>query len=167
MKTIIEYLFNVLNEELKCMDEAKRVLKEKEKALVKNDIDALEKIVMREREIFIAMRDMEESRKSVIELFLSKQGIEKENVNLFEIADLVGGDWKKRILDLRKKLRIKVIEINRINKKCALLLKKSIELADFSIKLLTGAYGEKTFYDKKGKKLENKQGKRLVVDYNA
>ena len=167
MKTVIDYLLKVLNEELNFMDSIIELLKQKEKALIKNDVEQLESVVSREREYFISMRDMEESRKSIIELLLSKKGIDKKNITLGELAEYVDKEDKFRITDIRKKMRQKVLIINKLNKRCAVLLRKSIELADFSIRLLTGVYNEKPVYGKDGKKVENKTGKKLVVDYKV
>jgi len=167
MKNIIAYLMRVLQGEIKHLDNTLHLLKEKEKVLIKNNLNKLEEIVLKERELFIALRDIEDSRKSVVELFAERYGMQEKVVNLSRIAEVIGGKEGRQLEFLKKKLGDLIAAINRQNEKCAALLRKSIELTDFSIKLLSGVITSKKTYKKTGIVESETTSKKIILDYKA
>ena len=143
------------------------MLKQKEKMLIKNDTKGLEEVIHNEREMFIALRDIEDSRRSIIELFVSRYNIKEKVVNLSRIAELIGGDEGSKLEELRGRINVLINTINRQNEKCAVLLRKSIELTDFSIRLLSGALHSKKTYSKKGIIGNEMTSKKIILDYKA
>ena len=167
MKNIFAYLMKVLEGEIMHLENTLGLLKEKEKVLIKNNLSKLEEIVLKEREYFIALRDIEDSRKSVVELFAERYGMREKVINISRIAEVVGGREGRQLELLRKKLGDLIASINRQNEKCAALLRKSIELTDFSIKLLSGALTSKKTYKKTGIVENEMTRKKIILDYKA
>lgn len=167
MTNIIQYLMKVLQGEIMHLEKTLSLLKQKEKVLIKNDMKKLEEVIHNERELFIALRDIEDSRKSIIDLFVTRYGIKEKVVNLSRVAEIIGGREAAELERLRESISGLIKSINRQNEKCAALLRKSIELTDFSIRLLSGALNSKKTYSKKGIVGNEMMSKKIILDYKA
>ena len=167
MKNIILYLNRVLEGEILHLEKTLKLFTEKEKVLIKNDLKKLEDIVLKERELFMTLRDIEDSRKSVVELFAERYGLKESVINLSRIAEVVGEQEGLMLECSRTKINALIKAVNIQNGKCAALLRKSIELADFSIKLLSGTLTSKKTYDKTGIVGSKVPTKKIILDYKA
>ncbi|MCK5708283.1 MAG: flagellar protein FlgN [Candidatus Aureabacteria bacterium] len=167
MKTIVLYLLRVLDEEAKHLEKTLKLLKEKEKVLIKNDLNKLEKIIASERELFIVFRDIEDSRKSIVQLFAERYGMEEDVCNISRIAEMTDDAFSSKLEESRGKINLLVEKINVQNEKCAALLRKSIELTNFSLKLIAGVARDKETYGRKGIVDNTLSNKKIILDYKA
>jgi flagellar biosynthesis/type III secretory pathway chaperone len=167
MKGIFQYLTRVLNDETEHLNRILALLREKEKALIGNDLEKLEGVIRREKEFFVEFRDFEESRRSIVQLFGNHYGLKEKVINLSTIAEMMGGKEGRELEGLRSRINGLIQDINRQNEKCAALLRKSIELTDYTIKLLSGAISGKRTYSKSGAVGDDFMNKKIILDYKA
>ena len=167
MKNIIAYLMKVLNDESRHLTKTNELLKRKEQVLIKNDMKQLEEIVLKERELFLGLRDLEESRKSIVELFTTRYGLKEKVVNLSRVAEILGGRESHELEKMKDRINEQIKTINRQNEKCAFLLRKSIELTDFSIKLLSGSISKQKTYSRNGIVGNEVSRNKIILDYKA
>ena len=168
MEAPVNYLLRILNVEIQHAERIFLLLKEKEEVLIHNDVKMFFEIVKREHEYFVKSKELEESRKAVVEVIAKKLGISIEKITLQLLAQKLHKQFSSLILNIREKLKEILLKIERQNKKCELLIKKTREIIAYSIELLAGKnrFLEKRIYNRKSTR-ENHIPLKTFIDHKG
>jgi len=139
MEASVNYLLSVLQREISHLDLILDFLFEKENALIKNEMSMIQRVVLKEHEYFVKSRDLELTRISVVEVIAKKLGLKSANLSLKQLSEKLGAGTSERLRECRRQLRERIDRINVQNRKCELLLKKSIEMVNYSMNLISGS----------------------------
>jgi len=164
MDSSVNYLIRIIDSEVKHSMYILDFLREKEQILIKNETSSLKSFLEREHSFFVKSKELEASRFSVLEVIARKFNINKHHVSLHDIITHVNASLAKKIKDLKIRLRDILLKVEAQNKKCELLIKKSMEIIDFSISLMSQSLNSniKTIYDKDCRRINGSLTTRLV-----
>ncbi|MGI6566599.1 MAG: flagellar protein FlgN [Firmicutes bacterium] len=129
----------------------------KQRALVDDDLPALEEAVAREAELLREFEQQEAQRWSCLEEIekkLADAGFVKDDgtaLTLQDVADALPDEDRTRLLSQGEKLREAISRVQAVNLLNADLLRHSLTLTNYYLSLLTGDTGQTT-YGQPGKK---------------
>lgn len=144
MDATFNYLNSVLQNELRHLTQISEFLKEKEIALIQNNRDQIRQMTLKEHSLFVKTKDLEVSRMSILEIVAKRLNLPLKEINLKTIINHVDAEYKTVFEKIHLLLRQMVDKIKHQNKKCEMLLKKSILLVKHSIGLMRGNFQHKT-----------------------
>jgi len=164
MDSSVNYLIRIINSEVKHSMYVLDFLREKEKMLINNESSALKTFLKKEHSFFVKSKELEASRFSVLEVIARKFNINKDKISLQDIIGHVNSSLAKKIQDLRIRLREVLLKVQAQNQKCELLIKKSMEIINFSMSLMSKSLNAhaKTIYDKNCRRITGSLSTRLV-----
>lgn len=110
-----EKLYIILSEELELYNEFIDIEQKKYDAIVKDDINSINKIVSQEQAYFLKLKGLELKREQIFSDSLYK------DKTLKEIIEYTDGDQNKKFIELHKKISSTLIDFKRINAQCQIL----------------------------------------------
>lgn len=144
MDATLNYLNSVLQNELKHLTQIFEFLKEKEMALIKNDSGQIKQMALKEHSLFVKSKDLEVSRISIMEIVAKRLNLPSKQANLKILIKHIDEE-SKIVFEKMHHLLLQIVErIKNQNRKCEMLLKKSIHLVKYSIGLMRGNFKHKT-----------------------
>ena len=148
MDASVNYLLRIVNAEIEHTRVVLSHLKEKERVLIKNDESLMRQIFTREHALFVKSRELGENRRSMISVLAKKWNLMPERLNLGVIVQRLEKSFSAQVAETRIVLKSLLEEVRHQNRKCEVLLKKSLQLVTFSIDLLRGKFQnrQKTIY---------------------
>ena len=144
MDATLNYLNSVLQNELKHLNTIFDFLKQKEMALIKNDSEQIKQMALREHSLFVKSKDLEISRLSIMEIVAKRFNLPSKQSSLSMVIERVDAEYRQLFMKMHQLLREIVDKIRHQNKKCEMLLRKSIELVKHNIGLIRGNFKYKT-----------------------
>ena len=126
MDATLNFLNTVLHNELKHLNQIYDFLKDKERALIKNDTAQIRQMALKEHSLFVKSRDLEVSRMSIMEIVTKRLNLPSKQASLKMLIAHVDEEYKKIFEQIHVHLRKSVDKIKHQNIKCEMLLKKSI-----------------------------------------
>lgn len=144
MDATLNYLNSVLQNELRHLTQIFDFLKEKERALINNNGEQIRQMALREHSLFMKSKDLEVSRMSILEIVAKRLNLSVKQINLKILIDRVDEEAKNLFREIHHQLLQIVGKIKHQNKKCEMLINKSIQLVKHSIELMRGNYKHKT-----------------------
>lgn len=157
--TFSEELTQLLEQELKILNELLVISDEKTNILVKNDVESLESIVPKEEELIKGVITLEKKRMGLLDTW----GMNMET----PISDIINNipDGKEELIFLRDKLSDIMNELQRKNDLNNSIMEENLDWLEFNLNLITSTKAP-VGYDGEEKRDTN-MGNRSIFDTKA
>lgn len=138
MASMIDELVMVLEEENEAYQNMIPIAETKTKAIINNDLEALQEITVKEQEVADRLTVLERKRGEVIVNIGTVINRNPKTLKLGMLADMLQGqpEQQARIRRLNEKLSATIKALTKLNEKNQLLIKQSLEIIDFNMNLL-------------------------------
>ncbi|EKD26941.1 MAG: hypothetical protein ACD_79C00963G0003 [uncultured bacterium] len=165
MNAPVNYLIKTLNEEVQHARQLLGFLFEKEKIIINNNIAELKQMMLKEHEFFVKSRELESARISLVDIISKRYEIKSEKVNLKMIIEKADKETSLKLNELRNAFLNLFGKIKNQNRKCEILIKKSLEIVNYSLTLFTESMHKKVkkLYNR-NLKIENKYSSNSLLD---
>jgi len=137
MDASLKYLSRIIHAEMEHAEHVLAFLLDKERVLIRNDAKAFQALTMEEQSLFVKSRELEANRKDVVSVILKKLGL-GPGATLEDILARAAGGIKEEMVTIRTRFRELLLKIREQNRKCDLLLAKTIQMVNYSLGLLSG-----------------------------
>lgn len=138
MASIMDEFVATLEAENEAYGRLVQVSREKTRTIVEQKVDELMEITAREQAIVEEIMVLEKKRTEVRSEMAKILKVPAENLTLLSMSKMFEKrpEDKKRILDLREKIRLTLVDVARINKENETLLNQSMEMLEYDINLI-------------------------------
>ncbi|MFQ6003689.1 MAG: flagellar protein FlgN [Candidatus Zixiibacteriota bacterium] len=163
MNSLVSQLIEVINRESKCLEKFLTHLSEEQEFLVKKDIDSLRRSIKDQGKTIREARKLEETRLKLTDDLAEKLKIDKDDVNMSKLIELVEESYSAKLRELQSTLSSLYAKLERQRKKNEFLIKQSMKYVDKSIKVFSGLEGRDQSYSVSQQKNKKAQSERVVV----
>lgn len=146
MNSLVSQLIEVINKEITCLERFLILLSEEQKFLVENDTDSLQKSVKDQQKIIWDAQKLEEDRIKLTDCLAERLKIEKGEVNISKLIELVEESYSAKLRELHSTLSSLYAKLERQRKKNEFLIRQSMKYVDQSIKIFLGLEKEDPNY---------------------
>lgn len=146
MSSLVSGLIEVINREGRCLQKFLTLLSEEQKFLVENDVDSLRRSIEDQEEAIRDARKLEEARIKLTDLLAEELKIDKGEVNISKLIELVEESYSAKLRELQSTLSSLYARLERQRKKNEFLIKQSMKYVDKSIKVFLGLEGRNPSY---------------------
>ena len=138
MASIMDEFISVLEKENEVYQDLTQLSKLKTDAIVYSRVDDLNRITEAEQEVMGELMKLEKRRPAVRNEMSKILRVPAESLTLLSMANMFEKrpEDKKKLLDLRERLRLTLIEVAKINKENEALLKQSMDLLEYDMNLI-------------------------------
>lgn len=138
MASIMDEFISVLEKENEVYQDLTQLSKLKTDAIVYSRVDDLNRITEAEQEVMGELMKLEKRRTAVRNEMSKILRVPAESLTLLSMANMFEKrpEDKKKLLDLRERLRLTLIEVAKINKENEALLKQSMDLLEYDMNLI-------------------------------
>ncbi len=165
MASLIEELIDVLEQECTIYENLYAVSDTKTQAIVKNDIQELQKITDQEQAVIDQVLVLEKKRQTIVDNIAVVLNYKGKDMTVADIVRVMEGqpDFQIPLSRLHHRLRNVVMQLQQVNTQNRELLEDALEMTEFSINILqtAGQAPETANYDKK-----SYSGDMLGVSYS-
>ena len=157
MSSLVSGLIEVINKEGKCLEKFLTLLSEEQKFLVENDVDSLRRSIEDQEKTIRDARKLEEARIKLTDSLAEELKIDKGEVNISKLIELVEESYSTKLRELQSTLSSLYARLERQKKKNEFLIKQSMKYVDKSIKIFLGLEGRDPGYfvtQQKNKKVQ-------------
>jgi hypothetical protein len=138
LNRLVSQLIEVINSEILCLEGFLNLLSEEQRFLVEKDIDSLGKCIEEQAKTIRDQRELEEARIKLTDSLAAKLKIDKQEVNISKLIELVEESYSTELRELQGTLASLYAKLERQRKKNEFLIKQSMRYADKSIKVFLG-----------------------------
>lgn len=138
MSSPVSQLIEVINKEGKCLERFLTLLSDEQKFLVEKDVDSLRRSIEEQEKTIQDARKLEEERIKLTDLLAKQLRIEKDEVNISKLIELVEESYSTKLRELQSTLSSLYAKLERQRKKNEFLIKQSLRYTDKSIKVFLG-----------------------------
>ncbi|MCK4384944.1 MAG: flagellar protein FlgN [candidate division Zixibacteria bacterium] len=146
MSLQVSQLIEVINKEILCLEKFLTLLTEEQKFVVENDIDSLQKLVEEQEKTIRDERKLEDERIKLTDSLAEKLKIDKADVNISRLIELVEESYSTKLRELQSTLASLYAKLERQRKKNEFLIKQSMKYLDKSINIFSGLEGRDINY---------------------
>ncbi|MCH5266047.1 MAG: flagellar protein FlgN [Lachnospiraceae bacterium] len=138
MASLMEELIDTLSSEELLYRELIPVGEEKTRAIIANDLDSLQEITVRERELVDKTAALEKKREQVAVDIATVLGRDPKTITLEQIAQALKNqpDDQAKLQEVHDRLRRTVTRLQQINNQNKNLLKESMEMVEFNMNVI-------------------------------
>lgn len=138
MASIMDEFISILEQENEVYQTLTEISKLKTDAIVYSRIDDLNRITEAEQEVMGELMKLEKRRTTVRNEMSKILRVPADSLTLLSMANMFEKrpEDKKKLLDLRERLRLTLIEVAKINKENEALLKQSMDLLEYDMNLI-------------------------------
>lgn len=138
MASLMEDMIQTLDAEEKAYRSLIPVEQEKTRAVIANDLDALQKVSVQERELMDQTSALEVKREQIARDIATVLGKDPNTVTLEQIADALKNQPKdqKRLREVHDRLRATVKHLQEINNQNRVLIKESMEMVEYNMNVI-------------------------------
>jgi hypothetical protein len=138
LNTLVSQLIEVINKEISCLERFLTLLSEEQEFLVEKDIDSLRKSIEEQEKTIQDERKLEEARIKLTDSLAGKLKIDKEEVNISKLIELVEESYSTELRQLQSTLASLYAKLERQRKKNEFLIRQSMKYVDRSRKVFLG-----------------------------
>lgn len=146
MNSLVSQLIEVINKEILCLEKFLTLLSEEQKFLVENDVDSLRRSIEEQEKTIRDERKLEQVRIKLTDSLAEKLKIDKGEVNIPKLIELVEESYSTKLRELQSTLSSLYANLERQRKKNEFLIKQSMKYVDKSIKIFLGLEGRDLGY---------------------
>ena len=138
MASLLETFVSTLEEENNGYAVLAKLAAHKTQSIVKANIEELQAITEEEQKVMGMLMNLEKKRLAVRKEMATVLQVPEETLTLLSMANMFEKkpEEKQKLLDLREKLRLTLIDVAKVNKENEALLKQSMELLEFDMNLV-------------------------------
>ena len=138
MASLMEDFISTLEEENKGYAELAELSRSKTQTIVNADLEQLQAITDEEQKVMGRLMNLEKKRLAVRREMAKVLQQPEETLTLLKMAEMFEKkpEERQRLLDLRERLRLTLIEVAKVNKENETLLKQSMEMVEFDMNLI-------------------------------
>lgn len=138
MASLMEELIETLDAEELLYRELIPVEEDKTRAVIANDLQSLQEIAVRERELVDKTSALEKKREQVAMDIATVLGKNPKTITLEQIAEVLKNqpDDQKKLQDVHDRLRKTVSRLQEINDQNKELLKEAMEMVEFNMNVI-------------------------------
>ena len=141
MSSLVSQLIEAINRESKCLEKFLTLLSEEQKFLVENDVDSLRSSIGDQEKAIRDARKLEDERIKLTDSLAEKLKIDKREVNISKLIELVEESYSTKLRELQNTLSSLYAKLERQRKKNDFLIKQSMKYVDRSINTFLGLEG--------------------------
>lgn len=138
MASIMDEFISILEQENTVYQNLANLSKDKTQTIIYANIDELNRITEEEQAIMETLMKLEKKRVAVRDEMSKILKVPAERLTLLSMANMFEKrpDDKQKLMDLRERLRLTLIDVARINKENETLLKQSMEMLEYDMNLI-------------------------------
>lgn len=141
MHSQVSQLIEVINKEILCLEKFLALLSEEQKFLVEDEVDSLRKSIEEQEKTIGDARKLEDARIKLTDSLAEKLKIDKGEVKLSKLIELVEESYSTKLRELQSTLSTLYAKLERQRKKNEFLIKQSMKYVDKSMKIFLGLEG--------------------------
>jgi len=134
----VSQLIEVINKEVLCLEKFLALLSEEQKFLVEDEVGFLRKSIEEQEKTIWEARKLEETRIKLTDSLAEKLKIDKGEVKLSKLIELVEESYSTKLRELQSTLTTLYTKLERQRKKNEFLIKQSMKYVDKSMKIFLG-----------------------------
>jgi flagellar biosynthesis/type III secretory pathway chaperone len=157
-------LNDVMQQELIAYKDMLLKARQKKETLLKNDVAMLDRIVAHEWRVLKSIRQLETDREDLIRRIAQARGLDSRTITLAQIADMLDGEPRNRLMALKEELTAVMAEISSLNLANKGLVDTHLQYSTFCINLLTGSVNTLNTYSYSGRISDAQERSTLVLD---
>lgn len=162
MQAKINKLIDTINREVLCMQSFMTLLTEEQEFLVKNDVKSLQKSVGEQERAILEAEKLEKERIKLTDEVASALKLNKKEVNLSRLVQLVEESYSVQLKELQKTLVYLYEKVERQRRKNEFLIRQSMGMVDRNMKFILGAEDSKPTYTKPNGKMAMAHPRKMV-----
>lgn len=138
MASIMDEFISILEQENTIYQELVELSTEKTQTIIYARVDELNRITEAEQVVMEKLMKLEKKRVAVREEMSKILKVPAESLTLLSMANMFEKrpEDKQKLLDLRERLRLTLIDVARINQENEALLKQSMEMLEYDMNLI-------------------------------
>ena len=138
MASLMEEFINVLEEENRKYAQLVELSRAKTQTIIHANIDELTRITTGEQEIIDELVALEEKRGAVRRGMADVLNKTPQELTLLNMAEMFSSrpEEKEKLLDLRERIRLTLIEVAKVNSQNETLLRQAMEMLEFDMTLV-------------------------------
>lgn len=164
MESLLREFIGIFTVEKTVYNELLRLSKIKKDILIKNDVDELNKIILKEKEANKKIIALERKRELSVEKIAKHYGKQSVDVTLDFITDMAQGMMKKQLMDLKDNFTLLLKELsdsNDINKD---LINTQLDYTAFCLDVMTQSTNTSETYNNAGGVNDDKKQRIGIID---
>lgn len=146
MHSQVSQLIEVINKEVLCLEKFLGLLFEEQKFILENEVGFLRRSIENQEKTIWEARKLEETRIKLTDSLAEKLKINKGEVNIFKLIELVEESYSTKLRELQSTLSTLYTKLERQRKKNEFLIKQSMRYVDKSMKIFLGLEGRNPGY---------------------
>jgi flagellar biosynthesis/type III secretory pathway chaperone len=135
---LISDLAHVINEEVRTFHSLLDVLRSEQRAIVEDDIEAIERCVIAQREVAVTAHELEGKRVRVVERIAEQSNMGTGNVSLGRLVEALEGPRAEELAQMREKLLELNGKIRSVSANNAFLIRQSLRYTERCLDIITG-----------------------------
>jgi len=147
----VDRLVEVLNQQADIYNHMLVKSKEKTDIIVNGKVDELDKITKLEKTLVSDIAKLERERETLVNKIANEIGVSPDQATMSELIKRLDKNETGKLEGLRKKISDTLNELKRINDLNSMLIKNSLEYAEFSLNILSAARVSDNNYGNSGK----------------
>lgn len=164
MESLLREFIGIFTVEKTVYNELLRLSKLKKDILIKNDVDELNKIILKEKQANKKIIALEKRRESSVEKIAMQCSKQAADVTLDVITDMAQGMMKKQLMDLKDNFTLLLKELsdsNDINKD---LINTQLDYTAFCLDVMTQSTNTSETYNNAGGVNDDKKQRIGIID---
>jgi len=134
----VSQLIEVIHKEIMCLEKFLSLLSEEQKFLVDSEVDSLRRCIKDQEKTIGEARKLEETRIKLTDSLAEKLKIDKGEINISKLIELVEESYSAKLRELQSTLFALYAKLERQRKKNEFLIKQSMKYVDKSMKIFMG-----------------------------
>lgn len=163
MSSLVSQLIEVINRESVCLEKFLTLLSEEQEFLVKNDVDSLRRSIEEQEKTIQDARKLEEARIKLTDSLAEKLKIDKGEINMSKLIELVEESYSTKLRELQSTLSSLYAKLERKRRKNEFLIKQSMKYVNKSIKIFLGLEGKDPSYSVSQQKNKKVQSEKVAA----
>ena len=162
MASAIDDLVRILENQLSNYQELKRLILEKRKAIVVNDLKSLSGITSQVELLIVSNNQLEAGRIAIVSEMAEKLGFSETRPTLAQIASRLESPLSEKLMDLRQSTIEAIKEVQRQNRVNSEMLKYSSNLMDSILRRIVDGESFEPTYGSTGKTMRKRASASLL-----
>ena len=138
MNRAVSQLVEVIRQEIICLEKFLTLLTEEQECLVDNEVDSLRRCIQDQEKTIGEAQKLEEARIKLTDSLAEKLKIDKGEVNMSKLIELMEESYSTKLRELQSILFTLYAKLERQRKKNEFLIRQSMKYVDKSMKIFLG-----------------------------
>jgi len=165
MENELKKLLDYLTKELTYYKSLLNYSKQKNKALIDNNIEDISVITLKEEKLVSKIRDLEKQRIELLKNIAAQNKIEISELNITKLSELINNEkLKTELLKTKDLLNDCLNELRKLNDQNTEMIKQTLEIINHSLKTVTVTAADPQVYNKNKQEQKTKNQQSFLFD---